>query len=114
MSPVLTRGRKLSMFPKLMTTQSPFDLGWSKLRLLPALMAEYRKSGRQQTQLRPVSWLAFKLPLGCQDAPLGTPSCDRFAVLRHEGVRRRLKRVCDSAETQAYSGCGESTCCREL
>jgi len=114
MSPILTRGRKLLMFPKRMTTQSPFDLGWSRLRLLPALMAEYRKSGRQQTQLRPVSWLVFKLPLGCQDAPLGTPSCDRFTVLRHEGVRRRPKRVCDSAETQPCSGSSESMCDREL
>jgi hypothetical protein len=42
---------------EFMTTLLAFMVGWSLLRLPPALMAEYRKSGRRQTQQRLVNFI---------------------------------------------------------
>jgi hypothetical protein len=40
---------------EIMTTLLAFTVGWSLLHLPPALMAEYRKSGKRQTHQRPVN-----------------------------------------------------------
>jgi hypothetical protein len=42
---------------EFMTALIAFALGWSLLHLPPALMAEYRKSGKRQTQQRLVNFI---------------------------------------------------------